>query len=72
MATTSRTISTEGREVMDICEKCTTCRWYWQNNDGENECQGSANPCLEYIEQNGEKQCRNQTLMKLLKIHTKE
>ena len=36
---------------MDICEKCTTCKWYWQNNDTENECEGSDVPCHEYIEQ---------------------
>ena len=56
MATTSGEISTEGRINMNICEECTTCKWFWLNNDTENECEGSTNPCHEYIEQpKGEK-----------------
>ena len=33
----------------DCCEKCTTCYWYWQNIDNENECLGANKPCHEYI-----------------------
>ena len=40
---------------MDCCEKCTTCKWYWQNSDTENECEVSDAPCHEYIDkQKGE------------------
>ena len=35
------------------CEKCTTCYYYWQNNDTENECLGKDEPCHEYIKCNG-------------------
>lgn len=30
--------------------ECTNCKWYWQNNDTENECSGSATTCVEYSE----------------------
>lgn len=35
---------------MECCEKCTTCYWYWQNNDTGNECNGDVEPCHEYKE----------------------
>ena len=34
---------------MVVCETCTTCHWYWQNNDNDNECEGADVPCHEYI-----------------------
>ena len=30
--------------------ECTNCKWYWQNNDTENTCSGSATTCIEYLE----------------------
>lgn len=30
--------------------ECTNCKWYWQNNDTENWCSGSATTCIEYSE----------------------
>ena len=40
------------RYNQECCEKCTTCYYYWQNNDTENECLGEDEPCHEYIECN--------------------
>ena len=33
---------------MDKC--CENCYYYWENNDTENECKGSEEPCHEWIE----------------------
>lgn len=30
--------------------ECTKCKWYWQNNDTENECSGYPTTCCEYVE----------------------
>ena len=36
----------------NICDKCMTCYWYWENQDDEYlDCEGEEEPCLEYIEQ---------------------
>ena len=43
-------ITASPREIFRVlpCKECTTCYWYWQNNDTENECKGNRNPCNEY------------------------
>ena len=33
----------------DICDECYNCYYYWENNDTENECNGSEEPCHEWI-----------------------
>lgn len=35
----------------NICDECYDCRWYWQNNDTEMECQGEEKICCEFIKE---------------------
>lgn len=33
--------------------ECINCAYYWENTDTENECEGEATICHEYIEFDG-------------------
>lgn len=37
------------RYNQECCEECTSCYYYWQNNDTENECLGEDETFHGYI-----------------------
>ena len=38
------------RMAKEICNECYDCKFYWQNTDDGNECNGDTKPCHEYID----------------------
>ena len=38
----------------EICDECYECKYFWQNDDGEYECQGHVVPCVEFLEMEDE------------------